>query len=166
MSNLEEASSPVTVLIRRARPEEAAALTDLSMRSKQSNGYDQAFMDACRGELTVTPARMEVSEYWVAEADVICGCACLSPGADGRSAEVGAFFIDPAWRRRGVGRKLWKQLVERAKSQGIAVLELDADPFAVPFYQAMGFLIVGETPSGSIPGRFLPRMALNLGIDG
>lgn len=65
--------------IRRARPDEADALTDLSMRSKRSNGYDDAFMEACREELTVTPKRLAEGEYWVAVADDICGCVCLLP---------------------------------------------------------------------------------------
>jgi len=49
----------MTVTIRRARSDEAGVLTDLSMRAKRSNGYDEAFMEACRAELTVTAARME-----------------------------------------------------------------------------------------------------------
>ncbi|MEE8545291.1 MAG: hypothetical protein V3T29_05715 [Alphaproteobacteria bacterium] len=44
-------------MIRPARPGEAAALTDLALRSKAHWGYDAAFMAACRAELTVTPAQ-------------------------------------------------------------------------------------------------------------
>ncbi|MCC0041531.1 MAG: hypothetical protein H6880_05120 [Rhodobiaceae bacterium] len=36
------------------------------------------------------------------------------------------------------------------------------DPFAVAFYEAMGMRITGESPSGSIPGRMLPRMQRRL----
>ena len=46
------------IRIRRALETEGAALSDLSIRSKQSNGYDDAFMDACRDELAVTPERL------------------------------------------------------------------------------------------------------------
>ena len=35
---------------------------------------------------------------------------------------------------------------------------LDADPHAVGFYEHMGAKVIGEAPSGSIPGRMLPRM--------
>ena len=148
--------------IRRARPEEAEAISDLSMRSKRSNGYDDVFMEACREELTVTPSRMAEGEYWVAETDVICGCACLVENLEGGSGEVHAFFIDPAFQRRGVGRMLWLKVVELAKSKGITTLHLEADPFAVPFYEAMGFVVVGEAPSGSIKGRTIPRMEIRL----
>ena len=44
--------------LRRANPEDAAALTALAFRSKASNGYDRAFMEACRAELTYSAATM------------------------------------------------------------------------------------------------------------
>lgn len=146
--------------IRRARPEEAAALTDLSLRSKRSNGYDEAFMEACREELTVTASRLAAGEFWVAEADGLRGCVCLAADLEAGSGEVEAFFVDPDWQRRGVGRLLWLKVLERARSKGLARLHLDADPAAVPFYEAMGFRVMGEAPSGSIEGRMLPRMEL------
>lgn len=147
--------------IRRARSDEADILTDLSMRAKRSNGYDDAFMEACRAELTVTASRMEEGEYWVAQSDTVCGCACLKE-TDNGYGEVHAFFIDPACQRRGIGRSLWLKVIERALVRGIRTLYLDADPAAVPFYRAMGFVEVGEVPSGSIEGRMLPRMEIKL----
>lgn len=149
----------MTITLRRARSEEADALTDLSMRSKQSNGYDDAFMKACREELTVTEERLAGGEYWVAEADILCGCACL----DVQSGEVHAFFVDPGWQRRGIGRLLWKRILERARHHGLTTLVLDADPAAVPFYETLGFETVGTSPSGSIEGRSLPKMARKVG---
>ena len=56
----------IEIGIRRARPVDAKALTVLCMRSKQSNGYDDAFMAACSDELTITPKRLLNEEYWVA----------------------------------------------------------------------------------------------------
>lgn len=148
----------VDVTIRRARDDEADVLTELSLRSKRSNGYDDAFMAACREELTVTDQRLAEGEYWVAECGEIRGCACLLPDPDGRSGEVHAFFIDPAWQRKGIGRLLWQKLVQRARETELSELRLDADPAAVPFYEAMGFKVVGEAASGSIAGRMLPHM--------
>lgn len=147
------------ITLRRARPDEAAILTDLSMRSKQSNGYDDTFMSACAQELTVTPQRLAEGEYWVADNDgTICGCACLTADQDNKVGEVHAFFIDPGFQRRGVGRQLWEKIAARARDQDLARLHLDADPFAVPFYEAMGFTVVSQAPSGSIEGRMLPKM--------
>jgi len=55
---------------------------------------------------------------------------------------------------------LWQKLVERAKAKKLVTLHLDADPFSVPFYKALGFEVVGEVPSGSIAGRSLPHMTI------
>ena len=41
-------------VIRRARPEEAGALSDLAIRSKGHWGYDVAFLASCRAELVPT----------------------------------------------------------------------------------------------------------------
>ncbi|MEM9627099.1 MAG: GNAT family N-acetyltransferase [Pseudomonadota bacterium] len=142
--------------------DEAEILTDVSMRSKRSNGYDDAFMESCREELTVTAARMREGEYWVAEDDRVCGLVCLTAQGDG-AGEVHAFFIDPDYQRRGVGRRLWATVLGRAEALGLKHLCLDSDPAAAPFYRAMGFEVIGETPSGSIAGRMLPRMAISLG---
>jgi len=148
------------IKIRKARPEDVKDLTELSIRSKRSNGYDEAFMAACREELTVTEDHLADGEYWVAESGVVCGCACLTADPNGRSAEIQTFFIDPDWQRQGIGRLLWRKLIERARAKELAELHLDADPFAVPFYEALGFGVIGETPSGSIAGRSLPHMTL------
>ncbi|MBT3373681.1 MAG: GNAT family N-acetyltransferase [Rhodospirillaceae bacterium] len=152
--------------IRPARPDEIGVLTALCMRSKQSNGYDDAFMAACREELTVTQADLAVGEYWVAEAvaeaDAVCGCACLLAEPNARSGEIHAFFIDPEQKRQGIGRLLWQKLLERAQDRQLVELYLDADPNAVPFYQDLGFVVVGSKPSGSIPGREIPHMRITL----
>ena len=151
--------------IRRARPDEVELLTVLSMRSKQSNGYDDAFMAACREELTVTPERLLDGEYWVAESDTICGLVCLAIDSDGASGEVHAFFVEPDWKRKGIGSLLWRKVVERARANGVLDLRLDADPGAVPFYEKLGFRVIKEVPSGSIEGRSLPHMTIALNSD-
>lgn len=150
------------ITIRRAHLNDLDALTALSMRSKQSNGYDDAFMQACRDELAVTQDSLRGGEYWVAEGDAICGLACIACDPLGNTAEITAFFIEPDRKRQGIGTLLWRKLLERAADLSIRTLRLDADPAAVPFYTSLGFRVVGEAPSGSIAGRTLPHMTLTL----
>lgn len=152
----------MAIKIRRARRGEAETISALSMRSKRSNGYDEAFMTACLEELTVTEVELIEREFWVADAGVICGCACLIVEGDDGFSEVHALFIDPEYQRQGIGQLLWAKMVEQAKVLGLKRLRLDADPFAVPFYEAMGLVTIGHSPSGSIPGRSLPRMEFEL----
>ncbi len=152
--------------LRQARADEAQLLSDLAMRSKQSNGYDDEFMEQCRDEITVTEKSLLAAEFWVAETTVersaVCGCVGLSVDEAGNSAEVCSFFVDPDWKRKGIGRLLWLDLVKRAVNIGIRQLRLDADPCAVAFYEALGFETVSYKPSGSIAGRTLPHMTITL----
>jgi len=151
------------IRLRPADIDDVDALTDISIRSKQSNGYDDAFMAACRDELTVTVAHLCQGEYWVAcQDDLIIGCASLCPDKDKPSGEVHSFFIDPDHQGRGVGRILWGKLLERAHAYQMTDVRLDADPNAVPFYQTMGFELAGDAPSAAIEGRRLPHMVLSL----
>ena len=149
------------IIIRAARPEEAEALTELAIRAKASWGYDAAFMAACRAELTMTPERLAAWRVWVAEADgEIVGMIALSLD-DG--AEVEDFFVKPAFQGHGVGGALMAALLDACRATGVQALMVDADPNAEAIYARLGFVIVGRSPSGSIPGRTLPRMRLDLG---
>jgi GNAT superfamily N-acetyltransferase len=148
-----------TIHVRAARPDEAAALTELALRAKASWGYDAAFMAACRAELTMTAEKVAAWSVWVAEADgALAGMVALNL-QDG--AEVEDFFVEPRFQGRGVGSALMAACLRCCRDVGVSTLEVDADPNAEPIYARLGFTI-GRSPSGSIPGRFLPRMALRL----
>ncbi len=140
-----------------AYPHQAAVLTDLALRSKAAHGYDAAFMQACREELTVR--RTAISDGWVQVAkygERIVGLFQFSV-VDG-VADVDLFFVDPSVHRQGVGRSLWLGLERKALTRGASRIRIESDPEAVAFYQAMGARIVGRAPSGSIPGRSLPLL--------
>ena len=148
------------MIIRRAQAKDAPVLTALIMASKQSNGYDDAFMAACAGELRVTPQDIAEHDFWVAVEDDPMGCVCLC--REGPVGTINTFFIHPDHKRKGIGQALWQKVREIADAKDLTHLKLDADPAAVPFYEALGFVTVGEAPSGAIPGRMLPHMRLCL----
>jgi GNAT superfamily N-acetyltransferase len=149
------------VIVRAARPEEAEGLTALALRSKASWGYSDAFMDACRAELTLTPEKMAAWQVWVAEeGDVIAGMVVLR--LEGATAELEDLFVDPAFQKTGVGSALLDVLIAACRAAGATTVGLDADPNAESIYARLGFHTVGRSPSGSIPGRTLPRMELRL----
>ena len=152
----------MNITIRRALRNEAEILTDISLRSKQSAGYDDDFMAACRDELTISPEDIERKHYWVAETTHVCGVIGLDVEQGKDTAEVSSFFIDPAYKRQGIGRGMWQEIVEQAQNLGLKSITLASEPAAVPFYTAMGLRVVGEVPSGSIKGRVLPLMMLDL----
>ncbi|MBU1375978.1 MAG: GNAT family N-acetyltransferase [Alphaproteobacteria bacterium] len=148
------------ITIRWARGDEAAALSALALRAKASWGYDAAFMEACRAELTLTPEQMARWTIWVAEADgAIAGMIALNL-TDG--AVVEDFFVEPDVQGRGVGATLMATLLAACREAGVTTLEVDADPNAEGIYARLGFVTFARSPSGSIPGRTLPRMRLAL----
>lgn len=140
------------------------ALTELCLRSKAAHGYDAAFMSACRSELTVRldePGhRFVVAE----EAGAVVGLAEIS--VDGTTAELEKLFVDPFRFGRGIGRELFRWACREAGMLGAERITIVSDPGAKAFYVAMGAIEAGVSPSGSIPGRFLPRLRLELAKSG
>jgi GNAT superfamily N-acetyltransferase len=147
--------------LRSPKPDEGEALTALCLRSKAIHGYDAAFMAACRAELTVHPQRSG-HRFAVAEAaGVAVGLAEIA--CEGRVAELQKLFVEPVWIGKGVGRALLDWARQEAISMGADRLMIDSDPGATDFYLALGAVREGLSPSGSIPGRFLPRLRFDLG---
>ncbi|MER6365078.1 GNAT family N-acetyltransferase [Kitasatospora sp. NPDC001527] len=149
--------------IRPARPSEAAALSALALRSKAHWGYDAEFIEACRAELTLTPDRIASGRTAVAEEDGrVLGFVTLTGAPP--EGELGLLFVEPDMIGRGVGRRLMAHL--RAGALGFERITFAADPNAEPFYRAMGAVRLGTVPSGSIPGRRLPLLALHVATPG
>lgn len=136
-------------------------LSDLALRSKGHWGYDDAFLESCRAELTIQPAELAARRTTVAEVDGNpVGFYTLD--GDPPEVELGQMFVDPTYIGRGVGRALWRHAVTTAKAIGAGSFTIDADPFAEAFYLAMGATRTGIVPSGSIAGRVLPRLAFEV----
>ncbi len=144
--------------LRPPNPDEGPALTELCLRSKASHGYDDAFIEACRRELTVDPCRRGIV---VAEFDGARG-GIAEISVNGPAAELEKIFVDPTLHGTGIGRALFRWAEAEAAARGAEKLAFDADPGAVAFYERMGAVVVGTSPSGSIPGRMLPRLELTL----
>ncbi|WP_175607618.1 GNAT family N-acetyltransferase [Peterkaempfera bronchialis] len=145
------------MIIRAAQAGEAGLLSELAMCSKAYWGYDEAFMAACREELTLPTAEVTARRARVAEdGGAVVGFATLE--GDAPEGEVGLFFVAPEAMGRGVGRSLFRHLASDAAELGFRRLTIDSDPNAEPFYRAMGAVRIGSTPSGSIPGRMLPLL--------
>ncbi|GAA4555187.1 GNAT family N-acetyltransferase [Planotetraspora kaengkrachanensis] len=151
----------IDIRIRPARAEEAGLLGDLALRSKGHWGYDHDFLEACRAELTFHPDQLRAQRIAVAEsAGRVLGFYSLT--GEPPDGELGNMWVEPDAIGGGVGRHLWHHALRTARSAGFTTLRIDADPFAEGFYLAMGAERVGETPSGSIPGRVLPLLRMRV----
>jgi GNAT superfamily N-acetyltransferase len=149
----------VSPTVRAARPAEAEAISALALRSKGHWGYDPAFLEACRADLTIDPAWCDGVRLVVAEEDgTLLGYARVAGEAP--VGELAGLFVDPAAMGRGVGGLLLRHSVRIAAGLGMRVLEIDSDPYAEPFYRHAGAVRTGESASTVDPTRLLPRLEL------
>ncbi len=62
-----------------------------------------------------------------------------------RVVEVVRLFVEPGYRRDGLGRRLYEALRDMARAAGVEVLYLHTHPFlpgAVEFWQRQGFVVL------------------------
>ena len=158
--------TPGGVEVTDGRAEEAPRLSDLALRSKGHWGYDAAFLDACRPELTLMPGQA-ASARVARDGDEVLGFHLLGPlGTDPDQGELLMLFVEPSAIGRGVGRALLADARRDAASRGWTTLRVESDPGAEGFYLAHGARRVGLVSSGSVTGRELPLLELPVPLAG
>ena len=138
--------------------EEAAALSDLCVRSKAVWGYEDSFMALARSVLQVGVKQIAAGDVWVATtADgSLAGIVALAPGEQPDTLDLDKLFVEPRHIRAGFGRALLDHATQEARRRGATRLTILADPYAAPFYERRGARRIGEAPSDAIPGRMVP----------
>ena len=118
-------------------------------------------MEQCREELTITAGYIQSCEVYVAIlAQQIVGFYGLT--VEESNGVLDYLYVSPDLLKQGIGRELWKHLLQTAKSLDVKTISIDAEPNAENFYLAMGAERIGMTPSGSIPGRLIPLLQLTV----
>jgi len=147
--------------LRRATPDDASLLSELALAAKGFWGYDKAFLESCRPELTFSADDVVRRHVVVADlGDLVAGF--YSVDGDPPVGELGNMWITPSRIGTGLGRLMWDHAMATAAAAGFEYLQIGADPNAEGFYRKMGAERVGETPSGSMPGRMLPLMRVKV----
>ncbi|NUR74349.1 MAG: GNAT family N-acetyltransferase [Hamadaea sp.] len=146
--------------IRAGRPQEAAELTELILRSKAHWGYDAAFLARCRPALTLHEDQVEPHRTLVAELDGRVAGVVTVTGVP-PEGEIDLLFIDPWAIGHGVGRALVGHATAAAAAEGFESLLIESDPQAEPFYLRMGAVRIGEQVSPAT-GRALPLLRLGV----
>jgi GNAT superfamily N-acetyltransferase len=72
----------------------------------------------------------------------VAGFSVVRP-VHGTACELDGLFVEPDFMRKGVGRALVDDVVERARGHGVRRIDVIANPTAVSFYTSMGF-VLGE----------------------
>jgi len=79
-------------------------------------------------------------------------------------ARIRAFFVDPAWARRGVGRALFETCLGEARRAGFRRLELMATLPGEPLYSALGFSADERVELALPDGTMVPLVRMSLPI--
>jgi GNAT superfamily N-acetyltransferase len=142
-------------ILRVARPEDHTAVSDLLSRSYRvlmAPAYPGGLLALALPVITkANPTLLASGRYAVIEAadGTFAGCGGWSRERPGSGevtpglAHIRHFAIDPAWLRRGLGRRLYDWCEEGARSENMTALECHSSINAEPFYAALGFVRVG-----------------------
>jgi GNAT superfamily N-acetyltransferase len=150
----------MTPTIRPAVPEERAALEDLQRRSSMHQPMYREQLAAEPDAIVLPSEVIAAGHVRVAEEDgILAGFSVLLDAADG-ACELDGLFVAPERMRGGVGRRLVDDAARIARERGAARIDVVANPQAVAFYEAVGFVATGEAQT-----RFGPAPRMSLRID-
>ena len=163
---------------------ELTALIARSVRTLQAEDYTASQREGALASVFGVDTRLIADRtYFVAEVDgtiVACGgwskrktlfgadhCAgredsLLDPEKD--AAKIRAFFVDPAWARRGIGTRVLEACESAAAAEGFKRFEMGATLTGVALYKVRGYREVKRigVPLGN--GESLPIVRMEKGI--
>lgn len=153
--------SPAEIVIRPARSDEAAALSELCLRAKAHWGYDASFLTAAARLLRIRLDDIRAGRVLVAlpggSSDAKpCGVAAIVPLRRSGWYELSHLFVEPENLRSGIGRTLFDAAIGLAARKGATHVSILSDPNAAAFYSKLGARHCGEAPSGVTRARMLP----------
>jgi GNAT superfamily N-acetyltransferase len=182
---------PSAFSIRLATPADTPALRELidaSVRGLQAHDYNPAQLEAALQSVYGVDSQLIADgTYFAVEATadqsgakpVIVGCggwskrktlfggdvwkgredSLLDPAKD--AAKIRAFFVHPAWARRGIGSIILNACEAAAKAAGFRRLEMGATLTGVPFYKEKGYVVLENlaVPLGNGDALPIVRMA-------
>ena len=144
-------------IIRLGVPADLSAASDVYRSASLSNAGDRDNLLAHPQYLVLGPEGLAEGRTYVAEEEgSLVGFATWIE-ADG-VFELEDLFVDPGWQRRGIAAALVGRIAEVLRARGVQRLEVIANPHALGFYRAAGFIDCGtaDTVFGTAPRMVLP----------
>jgi GNAT superfamily N-acetyltransferase len=143
-------------MIRLGVPADLSAAADVYRRASLSNAGDRDSLLAHPEYLILGPDGLAEGRTYVAEEDgSLAGFATWIEA--GGTIELEDLFVDPGKMGRGIATALVTRIVDVLRARGVERLEVTANPHALGFYSAVGFIHCGvvKTDLG-----IAPRMVL------
>jgi ribosomal protein S18 acetylase RimI-like enzyme len=148
--------------IRYAVPDDAEVLSRIALSAKRHWGYPERWMEIWRPQLTFSPGYFDENESWAAEVDNQLIAFYTLRDKD-KNAWIENLWVLPNYIGKGVGRQLFLHALSRSRELGYRILQLEADPNALGFYEKMGMRKIGERRSETDgQPRVLPMMEMEL----
>jgi GNAT superfamily N-acetyltransferase len=188
-----EAKTGVEIRIREAESKDIALLQELivaSVKALQADDYSQSQMAGALQEVFGVDSQLIADgTYLVAEARdkagawEIAGCGGwskrktlyggdawreredteLEPGKD--AAKIRAFFVHPAWARRGVGTKILEACEKAARDTGFTRCEMGATLTGAKLFGARGYVARERIEVPLKNGEKLPVIRMEKHLD-
>jgi GNAT superfamily N-acetyltransferase len=162
------------------------ALIPASVRSLQAPYYSRAQMDAAIGSVFGVDRQLvrDGTFFVVEDGGRIVGCggwsrrASLCGGDDGRGAEdpeldprvdparIRAFFVLPAWARRGVGRSIMAACERAISGAGFRSVVIMSTLAGEPLYASFGYTVSERSDIDMAGGLKLPVVRMERRLSG
>ena len=144
-------------IIRLGIPADLPAASDVYRSASLSNGGDRDNLLAHPEYLVLGPEGLAEGRTYVAEeqGSLVGFATWIEVGG---VFELEDLFVDPGWRRRGIAAALVNRIAQVLRARGVQRLEVTANPHAMGFYRAAGFVDCGvaDTVFGAAPRMMLP----------
>jgi len=146
-------------MIRLGTPADLAPATDVYRRASLSDASYRDDLLAHPEYLILAPDGLTQARTYIAEEEgCVVGFATWIRTESG--IELEDLFVDPDWMRRGIATALVRRIADVVRAQNVERLHVTANPDALEFYQAVGFVDCGVAETEFGPA---PRMVLALG---
>ena len=134
-------------MIRLGTSADLAAASSVYRSASLSNAGDRDNLLARPEYLILGPEGLAQGRTYVAEQDgSVAGFATWAEAAG--AIELEDLFVDPGYMRRGIATALVSCIAKILRARGEERLEVTANPHALGFYRAVGFIDCGVAETG------------------
>ncbi|WP_338693840.1 MULTISPECIES: GNAT family N-acetyltransferase [unclassified Bradyrhizobium] len=144
--------------------DDAAGLTEIAVRATKHDGHDDGAISRFMPGLKINLALIAAGLVHVAEDQqgVPGGYVSFRPTGMGGLILLEGIFVDPAYSRSGVGRRLFAAAVEHSRKMAGNVILIYSSPHSADFYAHLGAIEIGMTPFVFSPDVQLSMFAFTI----
>ncbi len=143
--------------INEASQKDAFLLSNIARSAKATWGYEEELLNLWEEDLTITPDMVNKWPTYLIQLDShVIGFCMLN--TDLKPIEIEHFWLLPDHQGNGFGKQLLSYVLNDIGNES-STIGVASDPFALAFYEKMGFVKTHDIPS-TPEGRHLPFLVL------